>query len=149
MYQNLRKVQFAYEQNEVMNLSPVQITEHLYKALGKCLRSAREGLLEGNPARKGENIGRAISILGELRASLDLEGGEEIAANLNALYAYLTSELTMANLRNDQKRLHDAIKTVDPLIEAWSQLAEQEGGKVKFGINQDVQDQPMAVHATF
>ena len=77
MYQNLRKVQFAYEQNEVMNLSPVQITEHLYKALGKCLRSAREGLLEGNPARKGENIGRAISILGELRASLDLEGGEE------------------------------------------------------------------------
>lgn len=149
MYQNIRKARFAYEQNEVLNLSPVQITERLYKALGKSLRISKDGLLEGNPARKGENIGKAVSILGELRASLDLEQGGEIASNLSGLYAYLINELTTANLKNEVTRIDRAIKVVDPLIAAWSELAKREAAKNALATGPAEHDQPMAVHAAY
>ena len=51
-------------------------------------------------AEKGQHISWAISIIGGLRDSLDMEKGGEISINLDSLYEYCCATLLEANLKN-------------------------------------------------
>ncbi|MFC1513063.1 flagellar export chaperone FliS [Thermodesulfobacteriota bacterium] len=117
----------AYRKKDVETLRPVEIVSRLYSTLLLRLRTAEVAIDEGKVAEKGEAIGMAFAILGELQSSLDMEQGGEIAANLNDLYGFLFGELTFANLQNDKERLAGAIKAVVPLVEAWAELASTGG----------------------
>jgi flagellar secretion chaperone FliS len=128
MYHKQKAVCGAYQKNELDNLTPVQIVARLYQALELSLKRGREAIIAGDPATKGEQLGRALAIIGELQAALNLEEGGEIGGNLNNLYFYLTAEITKVNLANDVLGLDNAIVTVKPLTEAWVELA---AGKVK------------------
>ena len=118
-----RNAYVAYQKNDVENLQPLELTGRMYQALLQWLHSGGEAIESGNVARKGESLLRAVEIISELQAWLDMEQGGEIAANLNDLYGYLLGELTAVNLRNDGERLARAIKVVEPLAEAWKELA--------------------------
>ncbi|MBU0681140.1 MAG: flagellar export chaperone FliS [Proteobacteria bacterium] len=72
---------------------------------------------------QGENVSRALAIITELHSALNMEEGGEISANLNDLYFYLTSEITRGNIGNDSGMMDNAIRTVEPLTEAWVTLA--------------------------
>ncbi len=115
----------AYKKNEIMTLSPVGIISRLYSALLSTLEEARSAVNNGCIAAKGEAIIKAVAILGELQASLNMEEGGEIAINLFNLYDYMIWELTKANLKNDVSKIEEAISLVQPLLDAWSQLPEQ------------------------
>ncbi|MDH3393060.1 MAG: flagellar export chaperone FliS [Desulfobulbaceae bacterium] len=136
----------AYRKNDVQNLRPVEIVSRLYSTLLSRLHSVQDSIADGRVADKANAMSSSFAILSELHASLDLDQGGEIAANLNDLYGHLFSELTLVNLHNDTERLAGAIKTIEPLSEAWAELAdtgavnrtpvagqgqslEQEGGK--------------------
>lgn len=60
-----------------------------------------------------------------LRACLDLKAGGALAADLQALYAYIGQRLTQANLRNDVAALDECKRLVDPLRDAWLAIAPQ------------------------
>ena len=115
----------AYRKNDVQNLRPVEIVSRLYSTLLSRLHTVGASIDSGNMAEKGDAMSLSFAILSELHASLDLEQGGEIAANLNDLYGYLFSELTMVNLHNDKDRLGKAIETIEPLAEAWAELAQK------------------------
>ena len=67
------------------------------------LAQARGALRSGQVEVKSRALGRAARIVDEgLRAALDLRDGGALAADLHALYGYLTMRLTPANLRNDE-----------------------------------------------
>ena len=149
MYRNLKQVCFEYERNEVLNMSPVEIIARLYHELGKTISNAKEALMEKNIALKGENIGRAVSIIRELQASLDMEKGREIASNLNNLYAYLINELTMANLKNEVTRIDTIIKTVDPLTGAWNELARKQRETNRPAMHPVEHDHAISINAAY
>lgn len=113
----------AYRKTEVETLRPVEIVSRLFSTMLLKLRSAHVAIEEGDVAVKGEALSMAFAILGELHSSLDMEQGGEIAANLNDLYGHLFTELTFVNLHSDPERLAGAIKTIAPLVEAWTELA--------------------------
>jgi len=128
----------AYKKNEIMTLSSVGIISRLYSALLSTLEEARTAMMEGTTATKGKAIVKAIAILGELQASLNMEEGGEIALNLFNLYDYMIWELTKANLKNDVTKVEKAISLVQPLLDAWTQLPEQAALKSKMSLdNQD------------
>ncbi len=82
---------------------------------------------------KCQQIGRAVRILDEgLRAALDLEAGGDVAHNHHALYIYVISRLTLANLRNDVSILEEADRLIRPIREAWVEIGPQvaRGGRV-------------------
>lgn len=151
MYHNQKAVCGAYQKNDLVNLTPGQIVVRLYQALERALKMAREALVEGDVGPQGEQIGRALAIVAELQAALNLEEGGEIGENLNNLYFYLTEEISKANLANDVFHLDNAITTVKPLTEAWVELA---AGKSKersapVGGRPEEARQQVAFQATF
>ena len=74
---------------------------------------------------KAQLLNRAIQIVGELRGSLDVTKGAEIAANLDALYDYMCRRLLEASLKNDVKVLDEVAKLLRELRDAWSQLPKE------------------------
>lgn len=116
----------AYQRTDVLSLTPVEIVSRLFTALTRAIEQAKDAMEKGRIALKGERIGRALSLVGELQASLNLEEGGEIARNLYALYTYITMELTYANLKNDRQGIENAERSIAPIAEAWRRLSETE-----------------------
>lgn len=85
---------------------------------------ARAFMLKGDLARKGEQIGWAVSVVEGLRTALDHERGGEIAANLEALYDYVERRLTEANLRNDPAILDEVAGLLMQIKSAWAAIPE-------------------------
>ncbi len=85
---------------------------------------ARAFMLRGDIARKGEQIGWAVSVIEGLRTALDHERGGEIAANLEALYDYMERRLTEANLRNDPAILDEVTGLLAQIKSAWAAIPE-------------------------
>jgi len=73
---------------------------------------------------KGRAVAKVNALLGELAASLDLERGEHIAQNLLALYSYMMTRLTAANLQDDVRIIDEIVKLVREIKSGWDQLVE-------------------------
>jgi flagellar protein FliS len=71
---------------------------------------------------KGFYIGKAHSTISELRASLNLEKGGEVAHSLNKLYSFMSRQLTLANFKNDPRPLDLVIKLLTELRDAWREV---------------------------
>ena len=151
MYHNQKAVCGAYQKNDLANLTPVQLVARLYQALDLSLKRAREALIAGDVGPQGEQLGRALAIIGELQAALNMEEGGEIGENLNNLYFYLTEEISKANLSKDVEHLDNAITTVTPLTEAWVELAAGRGKEESVGVGGRPEEarQQVAFRATF
>lgn len=121
----------AYMQNDLKSMSREEIVVKLYQALRIRLHAAIEEIREGNIGKKAEHLSRCLAIVCELRASLDMEQGGEIAVNLNDLYSYLASDIIAANLKSDVAKIEDALKVVAPLLEAWTEIAMGKKPKVR------------------
>lgn len=103
--------------------SPHKLIMMLFDGALVSITAARRHMEAGEIAPKGEAISRAISIVENgLRASLDKTAGGDMAANLDALYAYINTRLLMANLRNQVELLDEAHKLLKDLREAWEAI---------------------------
>jgi flagellar protein FliS len=88
---------------------------------------ARGHMRRGEQGPKGEALGRAVRLIDGLRSCLDHERGGEIAANLAALYDYMTRRLTEANLRNNQRGLDEVAELLEEIRGGWEQMAASPG----------------------
>lgn len=89
------------------------------------IRAARTAMARGNIAAKGSNITWAMSIIDGLRASLNHERGGQIAANLDALYDYMTRTLVTANLHNDDPKLGEVERLMGEIRAGWKGIEAQ------------------------
>ncbi len=128
MYASPNSMYRAYQQNDILTLSPEAIIERLYQAMERSLSAAKDAMEKRQTVIKGEKLGHALAIIGELQASLDMERGGEIARNLYDIYSFATHRLLMANVRNDAAMIDEVIRTIQPLSEAWTQLRKQQHG---------------------
>lgn len=77
-------------------------------------------------AQKGAALSKAIMIIESgLRISLDKKAGGEIAESLDALYAYMSNRLYIANLKNDEEPVLEVIKLMGDLKSAWEAIPAQ------------------------
>ena len=125
--------------------SPHQLIVMLYDGALVALLSAKTNIAANNIAAKGTAISKAITIIDNgLRASLDKDAGGEIAANLDALYDYMSRRLLHANLKNDVPAIEEVHRLLSDLREAWVQI----GGKVGQQAAQAAAASPMPKAAT-
>ena len=110
----------------VSNASPHGLIGMLFDALAGALAEARGAMRSGNLPAKISAISRALRIVDEgLSAALNEAEGGVLAADLGALYSYITVRLTHANLRNDEAALEECVRLVEPLRSAWAEIADQ------------------------
>ena len=100
----------------------MQLIARLLQGALDRIATARGHMQRGEQALKGEALGRAVRMIDGLRSCLDHERGGEVAANLGALYEYMTRRLTEANLRNDQRILDEVADLLDEIRSGWEQM---------------------------
>ena len=89
----------------------------LYDGALQALNRAEHAIATGKPP--GPAIGKALAIVGELRASLDCERGGDIAGNLFALYGFVTDRLIKANVTRTAEPIGEARAVLAKLKEGW------------------------------
>lgn len=108
--------------------SPHKLIVMLYDGALAAIATASAQMAAGNIQEKGKAISKAIQILDNgLRASLDREAGGEIAANLDALYEYMSGRLLQANLKNDPQALEEVRGLLADLRDTWNQIGGNTG----------------------
>ncbi|MEM7409209.1 MAG: flagellar export chaperone FliS [Myxococcota bacterium] len=112
-----------YLQNEIRTASPEALVVRLYERAILCAREARE-LTEAQQAEtRNARLRRALDIVNELRSSLDMDRGGEIAANLDALYEFVSHRLLAAGMQSEGEPIEDALRILEILVEPWREIA--------------------------
>lgn len=120
----MRQYQTVNTQAQASDASPHRLIQMLMEGGLTRLAQARGALERNQIAQKGELIGKAIGIVGGLRAALDLEKGGEIAANLDGLYEYMVSRLLHANLHNQAEPLEEVAGLLRNIKSGWDAISQ-------------------------
>lgn len=75
--------------------------------------------------QRNQLLHAAGAIIEELRASLDVEAGGAIAANLDDLYDYIGRQLIKANLQNRIETLDEVVHLLNEIRGAWNALPQE------------------------
>jgi len=107
-------------ETRVLGASPQRLITLLFDGARAAVGQARLHLQQGNIAARGAAISKAVEIVDSgLKASLDMEAGGELAANLRSLYDAIVYHLLQANLHADAERLDLADRLLAEIGEAW------------------------------
>ena len=108
----------------VMAADPHRLIEMLFEGARVSIAKALFAMQQGDVARKGEALGRAVSIVQEgLDASLSWDANPLMADRLHALYDYMVRRLTRGNLDNDPGPLREVDRLLAELEGAWNAIA--------------------------
>ncbi|QEY14963.1 flagella export chaperone FliS [Cellvibrio sp. KY-GH-1] len=114
-------------ESEVSNASPHRLIQLLFEGALSRLAAAQGAIERNDLAVKGELIGKAISIVGGLRASLDMNAGE-ISERLDQLYEYINFKLLEASAQNDVEKVNEVIQLLKTVKSGWDEIAPQVSG---------------------
>ena len=112
----------AYRQNSILTASPEKVLKLLYEGAIRHLERSRLFLADpktSHSSEAGESIGRALSIVGELRTALDHKIGGEVSKKLEQLYEFTEHQITQANLTRTSTPLESSLRVMRTLKEAW------------------------------
>ncbi len=108
----------------IMDASPHRLVQMLMEGMLEKVALAKGNMANNNIASKGENISKAIAIIGGLQSSLNIDAGGEIAENLNNLYEYMANRLVVANLHNDEAILDEVAGLMVEVKIGWDGIPE-------------------------
>jgi flagellar secretion chaperone FliS len=112
----------AYRRNAILTASPEKVIKLLYDGAIQNLERSRMGLSDSatsHSAEVGIALGKALSIIGELRSALDHDVGGEIAQNLELLYEFSTHQISEANLSRTPAPVDNTLRVLRTLKEGW------------------------------
>lgn len=111
-------------ESEISNASPHRLIQLLFEGALARLAAAQGAIERGDLAAKGELLGKAISIVGGLRSSLDMSAGE-LSERLDQLYEYINLKLLEASVQNDAEKVNEAIQLLKTIKSGWDEIAPQ------------------------
>jgi len=89
------------------------------------IAAARGCIERGSLSEKSQLLHRVVQILGELRGSLDLSAGGQIANNLSELYDYMCRRLLTASLENSVGMLDEVAGLLREIRGAWTAIPQE------------------------
>jgi flagellar protein FliS len=120
MYNNAAK---TYQQANFLTADPMKLVLMCYEGAVGNLKLAVTAYEAKDYETKARALQKAIDIIYELNASLDMEKGGAIAANLRTLYTYMSRILTEADLKKDLGMFNKVIDMLEELESAWKNTA--------------------------
>ena len=118
-------------QGQVADASPARLVQIMFEhilanlvAAQGCMERISDNLPLQEIVAKGKAIGKAVRLIGQLDATLDMEKGGAIAANLRNLYLYMLGRLTIANATNDARIVAEVIALVRTIKTGWDPIVK-------------------------
>jgi len=120
----IKQYQQVSVNSSVMGASPHHLVQMLMAGALERIALAKASMARAEIAMKGQNISRAIDIVGGLQGSLNREAGGEIAENLSNLYDYMAGRLLVANIQNDESILDEVSGLMIELKMGWDAMPD-------------------------
>jgi flagellar protein FliS len=112
-----------YRHVEVETAHPLKLVIMAYKEAVAAIDRAMAAL-EGKDYRgKSQEIQKAMALISELLAALDMERGGELAMSLSSLYAYFLKRLLAGDVKKDMKALMEVRVHLAGLQESWEKMS--------------------------
>jgi flagellar secretion chaperone FliS len=127
----VQQYQQANSQGKIDNASPHQLIQLLMEGALSRIVQAKGSMAHGNMGEKSIQIGKAISIIGGLQGSLDMEVKGDISNNLDSLYDYMVRRLLEANQKNDESILNEISGLIVEIKGAWDSIPAEHHHAVK------------------
>jgi flagellar protein FliS len=109
---------------DIINADPHKLTLMLMQGALDKLAYAK-GCIERNDLQgRSEHISKVIAIFVNLRDTLDMEVGGEVAQNLYSLYDYFLTQLSSLSSENGKEVISEVSELFYPIKESWSQIPE-------------------------
>lgn len=118
---SLERAKQQYLEQQVASASPERLLTLLYDRLLVDVDRARAAQDAEDWAAAGTHLTHAQQIVAELSGSLT--DAWEGAADLRAVYTYLTGRLIAANIGRDREAAAECRELIAPLRDAWHQAA--------------------------
>jgi flagellar protein FliS len=113
----------------VADASPTRLVQIMYEQILANLATAQGcmGRIHGNlplaeVRTKCAAMSKALRLIAQLDATLNMEKGGQVAANLRNLYVYMMNRLTQANVVNDPAIVAEVVNLVATIKRGWDQL---------------------------
>jgi flagellar secretion chaperone FliS len=84
---------------------------------------ARACIERGDIGKKAKLLHSCVTLLGELRGSLNMHKGGELARNLSELYDYMMRQLLRANLESNSDYIKEVSSLLGEVRGAWTAIA--------------------------
>jgi flagellar protein FliS len=134
MYSQRGAAQYQSVRNHglVADASPTRLVQVMFEQIlaqmaiaQGCMGRIENNLPLAEVVAKGKAIGKAVRLIDQLNASLDMERGQQIAENLRALYVYMLARLTLANVNNDAAVVVEVSGLVQKIKTGWDQIVAE------------------------
>ncbi|MCB1921479.1 MAG: flagellar export chaperone FliS [Candidatus Competibacteraceae bacterium] len=119
----LRQYQQIGAQSGTAFASPHRLIQMLMEGALESLSRAKGHLQRGETTAKGDQLSRAISIIGGLREGLNLDVSD-LAVNLDMLYDYMQRRLIEANVHSDETIIDEITDRLHTIKEAWDAIGD-------------------------
>ena len=103
----------------VANADAHGMVQMLLDAAAERMAAARGCIERGEIARKASLLHSCVTLIAELRGSLNMTDGGPLAQNLSALYEYMTRQLLMANVESDVQKISEVLGLLNEIRGAW------------------------------
>jgi flagellar secretion chaperone FliS len=103
----------------VANADPHRMVQMLMDATAERLVTARGCIERGEIPRKAKLLHSCVTLIAELRGSLNMTEGGPLAQNLSALYDYMARQLLMANVESDTHKINEVLGLLNEIRGAW------------------------------
>ena len=124
MSANKYSIATSYQQSQVNHADPVELIVMLYDGALARLAQAIQRFNTSEFTYGGIAVIKAQAIVSELRKSLNMEAGGDIAANLDLLYAYIHDLTARALVQNSVEPLDEATRLLGEIREAWAEATK-------------------------
>lgn len=114
----------TYQQANYLTANPMKLVLMCYEGAISNIKLASRAYADKDYAAKGKALQKALDIIYELNASLDMEKGGDIAKNLRTLYSYMSRILTEADMKRDVKMFDHVVNMLEELESAWKTMAK-------------------------
>jgi flagellar secretion chaperone FliS len=126
------RYQTVRSHGQVADASPARLVqivyEHILSNLATaqgCMARIRNNMPLKEVKAKCKAMSKASQLIGHLDATLDMQKGGQISANLHNLYLYMLGKLLEANANNDDKIVAEVANLVRTIKKGWDQITER------------------------
>ena len=126
----------AYQKAGVLTADPKRLVLMCYEEAIRNLKIAKARYISRDYEEKAQALQKAMDFICALNSALDFEKGGEIAANLHALYNYMTYRLTEADLKRDLKAMDHIVWMLVELKSAWEEIINGQRRDMNLGLSQ-------------
>ena len=112
-----------YRTTQVQASSPLERIVMLYDGAIRFMDAAKEAIDRRDIRARRDALSRAIAIVGELRSTLDIDRGGDIAASLDRLYGFVTTRLLDAARQQRAQPIDECRAIFDSLRDGWRAIA--------------------------